>query len=289
MHYIRTRLDNQLYCQFYSVSIIYVVYSCICHIRFYLIYIFNSIRWELAVDLDQGHSGWCSCLEGRFLTNTDKRRVHTGFYNNLLQTIPILDEYVKPLLDPSQPPRQLYVVGHSLGAGMSTLATCYFLENYQWKNLPHKLINISIGTPKSMKKDMAEKIEGELSELVPLGKASMIRVVMNEDIVARVPPNYYHVGRLIFLTEDGDVLVNPKDPTVIEVNDMKELIMNRSTGSKMSCSATGNDVEKDESEGDRSLTKYEKKMEKIPKCIREHCPDCYLKPLIRLYQDRLES
>jgi len=249
----------------------------------------TSYRWELDVDLDQGHSGWCSCFEGRFFSNTDKPRVHTGFYNNLLQTIPILEEYVKPLLDPSQPPRKLYVVGHSLGAGMSTLATCYFLENYQWKNLPHKLINISIGTPKSMKKDMAEKIERELHELVPLGKVSMIRVVMNEDIVARVPPNYYHVGRLVFLTEDGHVLINPKDPTVIEVNDMKDLIMNRSTGSKVvNSSTTGDNEEKNEPDGNRSLTKteYDKKMEKIPKCIREHCPDCYLKPLIQLYQDR---
>ena len=160
-------------------------------IRSISLHIYNYISWELDIDLDQGHSGWCSCLEGRFFSNTDKPRVHTGFYNNLLQTIPILDEYVKPLLDPSQPPRKLYVVGHSLGAGMSTLATCYFLENYQWKNLPHKLINVSIGTPKSMKKDMAEKIERELNELVPLGKVDMIRVVMNEDIVARVPPNYY--------------------------------------------------------------------------------------------------
>jgi len=144
-----------------------------------------------------------------------------------------------------------------------------------------------------MKKDMAEKIERELNELVPLGKVDMIRVVMNEDIVARVPPNYYHLGRLVFLTEDGHVLVNPKDPTVIEVNNMKDEmkeLITRSTGSKVSSSTTGDENEKDEphGHGNRSLTKteYDKKMEKIPQCIREHCPDCYLKPLIQLYQDR---
>jgi len=236
-----------------------------------------SSEWELEEDLAQGHSGWGSSFEGHFFSG--KPRVHTGFYNNILQTIPLLEEFVGPLLA-LETPKKLYVVGHSLGAGMSTMATCYFLQKYNWEDLPHKLINISAGTPRSCKKEMAEHIEQKLAELRPLDKAVVCRVVDNEDVVAKVPLGYVDVGKLVFLTEDGYVLVGPKidDAHIIDEDEMKELCKTNRSLDEIAVSEEGEGDEDDE-----SLTEYEATMKKIPLPFRDHCPDCYLAPLIKLY------
>merc|ERR1712176_1095300 len=168
----------------------------------------GSTQWELDEDLEQGHSGCCSCLEGWFF-GPSKPRVHIGFYNNILKTIPILEKHVNPLLALNQPPRKLYVVGHSLGAGISTMATCYFLQQHCWEQLPHKLVNISAGCPRSCTREMAKVVEKRLAELRQLDKAVVCRVVMNEDVVCKVPVGYAHVGKLVFLTEDCRVLIGP--------------------------------------------------------------------------------
>mmetsp|Transcript_10523 Transcript_10523/g.18538 ORF Transcript_10523/g.18538 Transcript_10523/m.18538 type:complete len:257 (+) Transcript_10523:74-844(+) len=243
----------------------------------------GSSEWELDEDLEQGHSGWCSCFEGRYF-GKPKPRVHTGFYNNILQTIPIFQKLVDPLLAPDQPPRTLYVVGHSLGAGMSTMATCYFLQNHNWKDLPHKFINISAGTPKSCKKEMAEVMENKLAELRPLDKAVVCRVVMNEDVVTKVPFGYVHIGKLVFLTEDGHVLIGPKcsDSHIIDEGEMKELC--KSNPQLTAIAEAPSSDEGGKETDDTSKTKYEKRMQKLPRPVRDHCPDFYLAPLIKLYE-----
>lgn len=242
----------------------------------------TSSEWELDEDVAQGHSGFCSCLDGRF--SGGKPRVHTGFYNNILQTIPLLEEFVDPLLAKEGPPRKLYVVGHSLGAGMSTMATCYFLEKHDWKDLPHKLINVSAGTPRSLKQAMADKMERQLADLRPLDKAVVCRLVMNEDVVTRVPIGYVHIGTLVFLTEDGHVLVGPKcdDAHVIDEGEMKALCKDHPELSAIA--AAGADAE----EGDEKLTAYEAQMRKIPRPFRDHCPDYYLAPLLALFNKDYE-
>lgn len=245
----------------------------------------TASEWELDEDLEQGHSGFCSCLEGRFFNS--KPRVHTGFYNNILQTIPLLEKFVDPLLATGQPPRKLYVVGHSLGAGMSTMATLYFLNKHRWQDLPQRLINVSAGTPKSLKRDMAEKVESQLAELAPLNKAVVLRVVMNEDVVARVPFGYEHVGKLVFLTEDGHVLVGPRcdDAHVIDAKEMKEMAQAHPKLRELVASDDNNDEEEDTG---GELTAYQKKMKKMPRLFRDHCPDCYLAPLVKLMDRRYE-
>lgn len=244
----------------------------------------TSSEWELDEDLAQGHSGFCSCLEGQWcLGGTDKPRVHTGFYNNILQTIPLFQELVDPLLAPDQPARKLYVVGHSLGAGMSTMATIYFLQNHDWKNLPHKYINISAGTPRACKAPMAKLMEEKLNELRPLDKAVVCRVVMNEDLVTKLPPRYVHIGKLVFLTEDGHVLIGPKlgDNHIIDEEEMQELCKTNQKLAKLA--ASWDEGEENAPEKSSQLTKYEKMMKKIPSPIRDHCPDYYLGPLVKLY------
>mmetsp|Transcript_6025 Transcript_6025/g.16899 ORF Transcript_6025/g.16899 Transcript_6025/m.16899 type:complete len:411 (-) Transcript_6025:136-1368(-) len=249
----------------------------------------TSSEWELDEDVAQGHSGMLSCFEGRcFVKGPKKPRVHTGFYNNILKTIPYLQEHVDPLLAPDQPARKLYVVGHSLGAGISTMATCYFLQHHDWAKLPHKFINVSAGTPRSCKQPMADIMEAKLSELRPLDKAIVCRVVMNEDVVAKVPPlaiGYTHIGKLVFLTEDGHVLVGPKrsDSHIVDEEEMQELCK---TNPQLIALAA--EKEKEEGEDDmrksKLQTEYEAMMTKIPRPIRDHCPDFYLAPLIKLYE-----
>ena len=211
-----------------------------------------------------------------------------GFYNNILKTIAYFQEYVDPLLAPDQPPRKLYVVGHSLGAGISTMATCYFLQHHDWAKLPHKFINVSAGTPRSCKQSMADIMEAKLAELRPLDKAVVCRVVMNEDLVTKVPPpaiGYTHIGKLVFLTEDGYVLVGPKrsDSHIVDKKEMQELCK---TNPQLIALAA--EKEKEESQENmrksKLQTEYEKMMAKIPSPIRDHCPDFYLAPLIKLYE-----
>ena len=202
--------------------------------------------------------------------------------------MPYLEEHVDPLLAPDQPPRKLYVVGHSLGAGISTMATCYFLQHHDWAKLPHKFINVSAGTPRSCKQSMADIMEAKLAELRSLDKAVVCRVVMNEDVVTKVPPlaiGYTHIGKLVFLTEDGHVLVGPKrsDSHIVDEKEMQELCK---TNPQLIALAA--DKEKEESEESmrksKLQTEYEKMMAKIPSPIRDHCPDFYLAPLIKLYE-----
>ena len=253
----------------------------------------GSSEWEIDEDLEQGHSGWCSCFEGRFFSK--KPRVHTGFYNNILKTIPIFENYVDPLLAFDQPPRKFYIVGHSLGAGLSTMATAFFLQKYDWKTLPHKLINISAGTPRSMQQDMVKIIEKQLAELRSLDKAVIFRVVMNDDMVPRLPPRklgYYHVGKLVFLTEDGHVLIGPRfsDPHKFDEKEMKELWKNNAIAEASLSDASDDEKEESIEEGfkietdGKAKSKYERKMAKIPRSIRDHCPDYYLTPLVKLYE-----
>ena len=211
-----------------------------------------------------------------------------GFYNNILKTIPHLQEHVDPLLAPDQPARKLYVVGHSLGAGISTMATCYFLQHHDWAKLPHKFINVSAGTPRSCKQSMADIMEAKLAELRPLDKAVVCRVVMNEDVVAKVPPlaiGYTHIGKLVFLTEDGYVLVGPKrsDSHIVDEKEMQELCK---TNPQLVALAAEKEKEENEEDLHKSKlqTEYEKMMAKIPPPLRDHCPDFYLAPLIKLYE-----
>lgn len=122
---------------------------------------------------------------GRFcVSKADaKPRVHTGFYNNFLHTCKDIEKHILPLLAEDQPPRKLFVVGHSLGAGIATLAAIYFLLECKWEKLPHKLICVLAGSPRSCKKGFKAQVENRLKELRPLDKAVFCRLVLNEDVV----------------------------------------------------------------------------------------------------------
>lgn len=186
----------------------------------------TSSAWEIEYDVAQGHSGYFSaCLDFVCCSGTGaapgKPRVHTGFYNNFLVTVPAIRQYIDPLLAPDQPARTLYVVGHSLGAGIATMAACYFLTDparYDWRHGPHKLRVVTAGSPRACCQSMQVTIDAVLRELRDTDKVVLAHVVRDRDFVPTVPPELFgfrHLTeRLVYLTKEddhgvGSVLINP--------------------------------------------------------------------------------
>ena len=152
----------------------------------------TSSEWEPDIDIELGHAGYCSCLMGHDLSfcgasdKLVKPRVHTGFYNNFLSTTDLILKHIVPLLKEDQPPRKLYVTGHSLGAGIATLAACYFLLNFDWELLPHQLVAVTAGSPRAVQQSMKEVVQQRLKDLESMNKVSFCRIVLNEDVVVRI-------------------------------------------------------------------------------------------------------
>mmetsp|Transcript_48121 Transcript_48121/g.71725 ORF Transcript_48121/g.71725 Transcript_48121/m.71725 type:complete len:480 (-) Transcript_48121:226-1665(-) len=237
----------------------------------------TSSAWEPDVDVEQGHSGYISCVSGFCCTQEVKPRVHTGFYNNFLVTAPMIEKHILPLLAEDQPPRKLYVVGHSLGAGIANMAACYFLTEMDWKTLPHKLLVITAGSPHSCKDSMVKTIDGILEELRPLDKAVVCRLVRDKDVVPTVPPavfGFRHLEKLVYITKDEQVLIGPRLKNVVNTSTMKEIMAHNPD-------IVAEEAEKAEAEAaeEDKKTTYDKRMKLIPRPLRDHCPDFYLKPL----------
>ena len=206
----------------------------------------TTSAWEIEEDTAKGHSGYFSACCGFAVCDASgaaKPRVHTGFYNNLIATIPLIQMYIDPLLAPGQPPRTLYVVGHSLGAGIATLAACYFLlerERYPWENNQHKLRVVTAGGPRAATAQMQEMIDWRVKEVNsdhrnPLGKNKVIfaRVVRDKDVVPTLPPEllgFRHIPEtMIFLTKEDSqgksrILINPNPKNVVSKRKMKKLV-----------------------------------------------------------------
>jgi len=246
----------------------------------------TSSAWEIEEDVAQGHSGYISCIAGCCGSPSDVNpRVHTGFYNNMLVTVPLIREYIEPLLQPDQPPRKLFVVGHSLGAGVATLAHAYLLFEHDWAALPHKLILVTAGAPRSCCTSMQEKIDERMRTLRPLDKAVICRVVRDKDGVSTVPPasfGFRHVEKLVYITKDGAVLINPS-------LDRSHVVGKWKMDEIMEKDPSVADYIEIQSNEDRAVeqTKYEKRVKMIPRSLRDHMPDFYLQPLLkRLEKER---
>ena len=248
----------------------------------------TSSAWEPEVDIEQGHSGLFSCIDGMCCTQEGeyKPRVHTGFYNSFLVTAPLIQKYIDPLLGPDQPPRKLYVVGHSLGAGIATMAACYFLLNNDWATLPQKLVVVTAGSPRAVLESMQQKIHDEMKRLRPLDKAVICRIVRDKDVVPTVPPamfGFRHLDKLVYITKDGQILINPnlKSGNIVDVKTMASLIAKHPS---LLDSEDEGDETPDGEKGVEEVTSYDKKIKMVPRPFRDHMPDFYLYPLIKMFQ-----
>lgn len=212
---------------------------------------------------------------------TYKPRVHTGFYNNLLAALPTIKHHVEPLLSDEERPRTLFVVGHSLGAGIATLAGCYFINEYNWTSLPHRLVIVTAGSPRACCESMKEIVDQKRSDFGD--KCRMYRVVKGDDVVTCVPPKLFgfcHLIDPIKITDAGQIVVRTKqdDPDA----DLLELTIFRVTNEQ---TVNLDDMEDDDSVDSEypvdTKSKYDRFVARIPKSLRDHMPDFYLRPLLK--------
>lgn len=248
----------------------------------------STSAWEPKEDMSQGHAGFCSCLDFMWQHSEEsKPRVHTGFYSNFVSSIPMIREHIEPLLAPDQLPRKLYVVGHSLGAGIATMAACYFLTEFDWLNLPHKFVTVTAGSPRSVQETMQKRIHEEMKKLRDSDKAVIARIVRGKDTIASVPPSFLgfrHLEKLVYITEDGQIIINPKldSDNVVDKGTMKELL------SKFPFLAEG-EAKQADNDTKTNKKKYAKLIGKVPSPLRDHMPEFYLEPLIKLIEKERES
>jgi len=178
--------------------------------------------WDLVTDLtavhvpfkpmqDQalGHSAIFSCLGQT--KGPDLGRVHRGFYDAFLSSIPDIQEVLLPQLQGPHPKR-LVIAGHSLGGAIATGALAYLLQSIDFAALPHNVLFVTIGQPRFGNQHFRQWVDSELVRLRKLGKCCAARIVHDHDGVPLVPPermSYEHVADLHLLTEAGDLLVSP--------------------------------------------------------------------------------
>ena len=270
-------IDTQGYIT-HNDDIIVVSFRCTTTIKDWItnLTLLDSV-WEPEEDLSQGHSGYFSFLDGLCGGAEMKPRVHTGFYNNFLAVLPILKQYVDPLLSRNATPRKLFIVGHSLGAGIAAMAGCYYLLHHDWTASPHRLVNAMAGCPRACHESMAQVVEDKLSYLRPLDKVSMFRITLNEDIVPTVPPawlGFRHIGKLVYITEDDAVLIGPRldDDQILDEHEVRDI--GKSYPDVATLRETTEETQSD----------YGKLISYIPAVFRDHMPDFYLRPLISLFE-----
>ena len=193
----------------------------------------------------------------------------SGFYNNFLASLPHIKEHIEPLLGENEPPRKLFVVGHSLGGGVATVASCYFLLGFDWQTLPHKFVGVTAGAPRSCATSMKTYMD-ERMQLI--GKsAKMYRLVKDRDIVPKVPPtflSFQHLCPPVSIDEDGTIIAH-QEPVFNDVGDDadKEELNN------VVVASPSVDEEEDEENEESEKTKYDQWIGRVPKGLRDHMPE----------------
>ena len=268
-------LDTQGYIA-YKEGVIVLSYRCTTS-AFDWLTNFNttSSQWEIEEDLAQGFSGYCSGFEG-LCCNADgvyKPRVHTGFYNNFLASLPLIKQHIEPMLHEYGPPMTLYVVGHSLGAGIATLAACYFMLEFDWNALPHTFVNVTAGSPRAICASMKTTMDKRRAEL-GTKKARIYRVVKGTDAVVSVPPSTFGFRHLV-----DPVLITDTDGVVFPNSRLQRPL----TDEEKEPDIGKHDLDSIAQSREVMLSdpSYNRMVSRIPKAFRDHMPDFYLRPLFK--------
>ncbi|MEZ5943442.1 MAG: lipase family protein [Planctomycetaceae bacterium] len=129
-------------------------------------------------------------------TQTEDGEVHQGFhtaYQGLRsQIVTILEE---------EQPNRIWITGHSLGGALALLCANDLLKD------PNRNIAglVTMGQPSVVRGSFATNLDDKL-----LGRYA--RYVHASDVVARIPPNYQHIGSLVWFSPDGIKRSRPKRP-----------------------------------------------------------------------------
>ena len=194
-----------------------------------------------------------------------KPGVHTGFYQNFLATLPLIKAHINPLLTPDQPRRSLFVVGHSIGAGVATLAACYFLLEFDWANIPHRLVNVTGGSPRSCSQHMKAMIDERRKTYED--SVRLFRVIQEDDIVPLMPSSNYgfqHVFPYVSIDEKGNITKQGDPPIVPSSSFRTDGGVNGTTAS----------ITEDKGKKDR--------VARSPKSLRSHTHNSYMEPFLRV-------
>lgn len=241
----------------------------------------TTSAWEIE-DVEQGFSGYFSgCSDLCFQGSDYKPRVHTGMYNNFLSVVPQIRKYVEPLLTDNEKPRKLYIVGHSLGAGIANLMGIYFLMEHDWNILPQSLVLVTAGSPRSIGKSMKEIVDKKRKEYGD--KVRLYRLVNGNDAVVYLPPQWFgfeHMVDPIMIKDDGDIILIDKENDKFEEEDVSEIFVSNRDTLRNIVKLSQNEEIENNSDDDAADATYSRIVEKIPKAFRDHMPDFYLKPLI---------
>ena len=253
----------------------------------------TTSEWEPDVDEKIGHAGWCSCLDGYFTSilgiKEGKPRVHTGFYNNFLSSLPYVKKHiVEKLTAPNAKPMKVYVCGCSLGAAIATVATCYLLLELPLEDLPHKIISVTAGCPRVCAPKMKERMMERMKVLRPLDKAVICRLVYNEDVVPHIPfgvSGFRHLDKLVYITTEGDVIVGPYLEGAKKLNEVCNVVRTFWGKKKSEKEAAESMARQAEAEG---KTPFEVELEKTPQPIKDHMPYWYMTHLSNLLKKEKE-
>lgn len=248
----------------------------------------TSSVWDVDKHHKIGFSGICSGAQG-LCCGPQRPRVHTGFYNSFLASLPLIKAHIEPLLGPDQPPRKLFVTGHSLGAGIAMLATCYLLLNYEWTDLPQSLCSVTAGSPRCCGQLMCNLVESRLQSFGFSKKVRIYRVVNDNDIICKVPPKslgFRHFVKPVFLG-NGKVNWHKASSTLTEPDQasIRELVKHLPPELSSEHEYYFEDECDDNPGRPKSLLNskisYHSIIAKVASPIRNHMPDHYMKPVLQ--------
>lgn len=108
-----------------------------------------------------------------------------------------------------------------------------------------------------------------------------------------VPPTflgYVHVGKLIYITQEGEVLINPSHESTVDDAEVQRLVKSDPYAGVKQTQDTdaGPEQHPDNADGSEEMRKrdekYEKTLKLIPTSLKDHMPDFYLRPLVNLFE-----
>ena len=99
---------------------------------------------------------------------------------------------------------------------------------------------------------------------------------------------FAHVGKLVYITEDGEILINPSYEHTIEDEEVQKLVTSEPYAGVEQGSDTSEEQHPGNAEASEEIQKqnekYEKMLKVVPRPLKDHMPDFYLKPLVNLFE-----
>jgi hypothetical protein len=146
------------------------------------------------------------------------------------------------------------------------------MMEYEWNKLPQSLVIVTAGSPRACCQSMKDDIDKRRKALG--SKVRMYRIVKGNDVVVSLPPKLFgfrHLIDPIKITDGGQIVLRTKE------DDPETDLMALTKYTEGESLVENFDYDDDEDH----KTKYDRQVSRIPKALRDHMPDFYLKPLLK--------